>query len=247
MTRFTFLGTGPTGGIAARGKSRRLESSLLLESNASTILIDVTRDFIRQSRAITSLSAVLVTHGHADALGGLPLLGKWQKIHLASALPLYSLNQTLQIIQKNYETIGMFDFRPVQPFAPFKFSDMQITPLAVNHSLTAGFPTVGYHFEFNHSAQTLVYISDVGSWGKRAENFMKCADILIIDGAMWGKRIKAHLTIQTALPELCRWSNKRLILTHIGRTAPPHDTLVGEVKKICAKATVAHDGLRVVV
>jgi phosphoribosyl 1,2-cyclic phosphodiesterase len=34
------------------------------------LLIDVTRDFERQSNAFEDIDAVLVTHAHADACGG---------------------------------------------------------------------------------------------------------------------------------------------------------------------------------
>lgn len=72
-----FLGTGASGGTPGRGRSRRLESSLLLERD-STVLIDVTRDFAEQSKAISHLDTILLTHAHADAAGRLDgVLKSW--------------------------------------------------------------------------------------------------------------------------------------------------------------------------
>jgi hypothetical protein len=60
---------------------------------------------------------------------------------------------------------------------------------------------------------------------------------------MWRRTLFSHLTIDRELPALCRWPVKRILLTQIGRTAPPHDELMDAVRAICAKAAPAWDGM----
>ena len=47
---------------------------------------------------------------------------------------------------------------------------------------------MGYLFEFENEKK-LAYVSDVGSWDRSAEKRMKSADVLVIDGAMWQKKM----------------------------------------------------------
>ena len=60
---------------------------------------------------------------------------------------------------------------------------------------------------------------------------------------MWRRRIFSHLTVDQALPELCRWKVERIVLTQIGRLLPPHAMLEREVARRCARARSAYDGL----
>jgi hypothetical protein len=59
---------------------------------------------------------------------------------------------------------------------------------------------------------------------------------LVIDGAMWQRRLFSHLTIDRELATLCNWPVGRILLTQIGRTAPPHEQLEGAVRHMCPKA-----------
>jgi len=83
-TRVTFLGTGTSQGIPMIGckcpvctsediRDNRLRSSVLVEHNGLSILIDAGPDFRQQLlRAdISDLDAILLTHEHKDHTGGL--------------------------------------------------------------------------------------------------------------------------------------------------------------------------------
>jgi hypothetical protein len=62
---------------------------------------------------------------------------------------------------------------------------------------------------------------------------------------MWRRSLFSHLTIDRELPTLCRWPVERILLTQIGRTAPPHQELERAVRELCPKASPAWDGLTV--
>lgn len=78
--RLRVLGTGAGGGTPGRGRSGRRESSLLI-SDGTALLVDVTRDFAAQAEHLVGidaiLEAILLTHRHRDAIGGLPSLRRW--------------------------------------------------------------------------------------------------------------------------------------------------------------------------
>lgn len=60
---------------------------------------------------------------------------------------------------------------------------------------------------------------------------------------MWHRRLFSHLTIDRELPTLCRWPVARILLTQIGRSAPPHRRLEREVAALCPRADPAWDGM----
>jgi hypothetical protein len=90
----------------------------------------------------------------------------------------------------------------------------------------------------------IVYASDVAYLTRSLERFCRGASVLVIDGAMWGRQIFTHLTIDRALPELCTWKVGRIILTQMGKTLPPHPTLERQVTARCERAMPAYDGMR---
>jgi hypothetical protein len=65
------------------------------------------------------------------------------------------------------------------------------------------------------------------------------------DRAMWRRSLFSHLTIDRELPSLCGWPVERILLTPIGRTAPPHEDLKRAVRDLCPKASPAWDGQRI--
>ncbi len=94
--RIRFLGTGPAEAIPraghddplcrdalAGGRSRRLRSSVLIQENGTSILIDAGPDLRAQlsSEEIRGLSAVFLTHRHSDAAGGVAWLPPELAIH----------------------------------------------------------------------------------------------------------------------------------------------------------------------
>ena len=84
MTRLTFLGTGTSQGVPMIGcgcevcsstdpRDKRLRSSVLVEHEGQSILIDAGPDFRQQMlrAGVSHLDAILLTHNHKDHTGGL--------------------------------------------------------------------------------------------------------------------------------------------------------------------------------
>ncbi|MGB5024421.1 MAG: MBL fold metallo-hydrolase, partial [Saprospiraceae bacterium] len=82
--RITFLGTGTSQGIPVIGctcqvcnsddpRNQRLRTSVWVETDQQSILIDIGPDFRQQAllHGITRIDAILLTHEHADHTAGM--------------------------------------------------------------------------------------------------------------------------------------------------------------------------------
>lgn len=236
--RLVFLGTGASGGTPGKGRSRRHESSLLLESRA-TVLLDVTRDFSVQSRRLRRVDAVLITHAHRDAAGGIPALGRW--LSGRAPVPVLAAPGTISALQRRHRRLGHCDFVPVLPGARRQIGTWTVDALEVPHAADPGVPT--YAWRLRGAAGTLVYASDVARPTDRLRRFAAGADALVVDGATWRRTIYTHLRIDRDLPAICAWEVGRIVLTQIGRSAPTHEQLTQEVRRLCRRASAAFDGL----
>ncbi|MFZ2201959.1 MAG: MBL fold metallo-hydrolase [Microgenomates group bacterium] len=244
MTKLTFLGTGSSGGVKGVGKSRRRETSALIQTECGNVLIDVTRDFAKQARETAGVEVVMLTHGHADASGGVAQLWEWMRKKGRESIFLYAERKTIEVIKRRFARVDHLIFREIKPGKMFMVWDTEILPFRVKHALTKGFPTLGYAFKFEGKG-SLAYASDVGEWDGRAEKILSGATTLVIDGAMWQKRMAAHQTIKELLPRVCRWKNKRILFTQIGKEVPDHEEANRAIKRLCPKAGLAYDGMEV--
>jgi phosphoribosyl 1,2-cyclic phosphate phosphodiesterase len=236
-----FLGTGASSGTPGTGRSHRLESSLFVESGGTRILIDVTRHFTRQSARVKHLDAVLLTHAHRDASGGVAQLREWWLEHGREPLPVYAGEGTLAMLEGRYKRLDHCRLVTARAGSRLRVDGLTVVPLDVPHARNARFPTFAWKLLAGGTA--LVYASDVAELTPELERFCRGASLLVIDGAMWKRRIFSHLTIDETLPALCEWKVERIVLTQLGRSVPSHDELARETARICARAQPAYDGM----
>jgi phosphoribosyl 1,2-cyclic phosphodiesterase len=237
-----FLGTGASGGTPGRARSRRAESSLVLSDRGTRVLIDVTRDFGRQAIALETVDAVLLTHAHRDACGGLPQLRRWWASRRQAPIPVYTAAATIASLSRRLSRLDHCRFVAVAPGERIRVGSLSVSAVEVPHAREADVPTYAYRIEGD---ATLVYASDVAELTGDLRAACEGAGTLVIDGAMWGRRLFSHLTIDAELAELCRWPPERIVLTQIGRTAPMHEALERQVRTRCHRARPAYDGLEI--
>lgn len=236
--RLVFLGTGASGGTPGAGRSRRLESSLLVEATA-TVLLDVTRDFDLQCGRLRRVDAVLLTHAHRDAAGGIPALGRWLAGRVP--VPVLAAPETISALQRRHRRLGHCDFVPIVPGTRRRIGSWAVDAVEVPHASNPRFPT--YAWRLRGGADTLVYASDVARLTTGLRRFAAGAGTLVIDGATWHRTIYTHLRIDRDLPAICDWDVGRILVTQIGRSAPPHEQLARKVRALCRRARPAFDRL----
>jgi phosphoribosyl 1,2-cyclic phosphate phosphodiesterase len=238
--RLRFLGTGASGGTPGSGRSQRLESSLLAQDGTS-VLLDLTRHFGQQSEDVEEIDGVLLTHAHRDASGGVPQLRRWLHERSAAPIDVYASAETIAAVRRRYARLDHCHFIEVRDGERHRIGQLTVSALTVPHALDPSYPT--FAWKLRAASNAIVYASDVASLTSALRRFCRGAALLVIDAALWRRRIFSHLTIDEALPELCRWPVGRILLTQIGRSAPPHEQLPREAAKLCPRAQPAHDGM----
>jgi phosphoribosyl 1,2-cyclic phosphate phosphodiesterase len=243
--RLRFLGTGASGGTPGTGRSRRRESSLFVTHGDTAVLIDVTRDFEEQARDIDRIDAVLLTHAHRDATGGIPQLRRWCARHGQRPLDTYLSAPTRRALESRYVRLDHLRLIPVAAGRGISVGDLGFCAAAVPHAPEPGAQT--FAWRLRAAGGDVVYASDVARLTRRLERFAAGAAVLVLDGAMWRRRLFTHLTADEVLPEVCGWDVGSIVLTQIGRSAPPHGRLERAVAGLCSRARPAYDGLEIAV
>lgn len=236
-----FLGTGASGGTPGRGRSHRRESSLLVQDGI-IVVIDVTRDFTAQVHGLRRIDAVLLTHGHRDAIGGMAQLRRWWLEHAAPRpIDVYLSAETHRVLEARFARLD--HCRPVvaAPGRRLRLGPWRVDCREVPHARERRFATVAWRLA--SPKRRVVYASDVARLTEGLRRFSRDASLLILDGAMWHRRLFSHVTIDEALPRVCGWPVGSIVLTQIGRSAPRHEALDAEVAALCPRARPAYDGM----
>jgi phosphoribosyl 1,2-cyclic phosphate phosphodiesterase len=269
--KLTILGSGPAIAIPRPGhrdrtcrearqagsRSRRRRSSLLVEYRGRHILIDAGPDILEQLEMakIKKPDAVFLTHAHADAAGGVDTLASFLRESKEKPFSLYA---ETAVLKRVLESSSLFHARPktilkiikpqtIIPYRPMSLFGLKITPIRVAHSLTPGFPTVGYLV-----GKKFAYLSDFASIPPRSLKLFKKINILFLDAAMWfGTKMAAHQNTAEAIGLAQKLGAKKLYLTQIGHNYPPHEIAQKEINAYCRKnkikfpVVLAYDGLKI--
>ncbi len=260
MFKALFLGTGAAEGCPREGhtdrqcaaarmpgsRTARRRSSLLIETGLSTILVDAGPDVLLQlaDAKVKKIDAVLLTHAHSDAAGGLNLLGAWLSERGMAWVPLYyPAGADKRIASKMLDS---FDLIPLPNGKDISVGKTKILAFPVRHGMNYDEPTFGYRIG------GLVYASDMEGAPESSLPKMEDAEALVIDGTFWEERsVPGHFTVDAAL-DFCRTLGpKSVYFTQIGHRYPPHE----EAQKLLDErtagmdlpfpVTIAYDGLEI--
>lgn len=255
---FLFLGTGPAEAIPRRGhkdalcrdamkphsKSRRLRSAGILKKGDTTVLFDAGPDIGYQLAAhrVEKIDAVVLTHSHLDAAGGLKALDEWARKR-GVLVPVYTEVPT----RRRYGDFGNLPYQFVKSGGIVKVVDVSIRFFRVRHSLRPGYPTLGFR------VGKFAYASDAASIPGPSLKILQGVSALILDAAFWfGQKYRGHLTPDRALNYAMWLGVERLILTQTGHTYPPHRAAEAFFREFARqrasemKTAIAHDGMRII-
>lgn len=258
-----FLGTGPAVGIPrpghsdlacinARkgGKSRRKRSSALLRDGRTILLVDAGPDVIEQleDAGADSIDAVFLTHGHSDACGGLNMLNRWaSRQSSGTKIPVMTDPVTLKRLQKRFPNLSCLQLIAIRPFDKVAIGKTNIIPFTVKHSPSA--PTFGFLF-----GKKLAYASDLADIPAESQKYLRGVNTFVIDGTFYfGKKVlPSHLTTDEAIAWGRALNARRLFLTQIGHTYPPHAEAERRLRQYLREQKVtkpsvklAYDGLTI--
>lgn len=246
--RLTILGSGTSMGIPVIGCScavctssdphnQRLRASALLEHNGTTILIDAGPDLRTQMlrQRVTQLNALVLTHAHADHIGGIDDLRPFtmrQKVSLPVYGDPYTLGRVRHMFdyvfasQPSLSTRPQLETRSLQP--TFTVGSITVEPLQVMH---------GSHTITAYRFGQIAYITDASAIPEQSMERLRDLDVLILNALRFEPH-PLHFTVDQALAIVAELRPRRAFFTHITHDLD-HATVNAQLP---ATAQLAYDG-----
>ena len=254
MMKVLFLGSGTSTGVPVIGcqcdvclsdnpKNKRLRSSLLVQSDTTTILVDSCPDLRQQAlrHNLTAIDAVIYTHEHLDHTSGFDDMRAfcWRR---EDKLPLYAGAGCLAQLKSMFA----WAFSPqntykgyIRPDAHnhngkvFTVGDIMVTPVPVLHGSVE---TYGYVFRCG--GESFGYVPDIKALPAASAPLLQGLDALAMD-ALTTREHHTHLTVAQCVALMQQLAPTRGYLTHCGH-AVDYDTACAETPEFI---TPAYDGL----
>ena len=247
----TFLGTGTSGGVpmiacncpvctSSDSHDNRLRSSILVQSENTTIVVDTTPDFRTQMlrEKVQKLDAVIFTHPHKDHIAGLDDI-KAFNFFQHKPMDVYANELTQTALQREFPYIFAKDKYPGIPsihlhsisMKPFVIGDIPITPILVFH---LQMPVLAFRFG------KFTYITDANRIERSERAKIAGTDTLVVNALRKTAHI-SHFTLQEAIDLAKELKVPHAYFTHISHQLGKHRNISEELPPNIA---LAYDGLK---
>ncbi|HIE73248.1 MAG TPA: MBL fold metallo-hydrolase [Flavobacteriales bacterium] len=248
--KITFLGTGTSQGIPViacdckvcrsdNPKDNRLRTSVLIEDNNQTIVIDTGPDFRQQMlrENVQKLDAIVYTHQHKDHVAGMDDIRAFN-YKFKKDMDIYCTAEVEEALIREFPYVFSTYKYPGVPEIkvhniknePFNINGVEILPI---EGLHYKLPVLGYRIN------DFVYLTDVSFVSEKEKEKMKGADIIVLDALRKTPHI-SHFTMEQAVELLEELQPKQGYLIHISHLMGLHNEVVKELPDFIKPA---HDGL----
>ena len=222
-------------------KDKRLRSSVMIEVDGQTIVVDTGPDFRQQMlrENVQRVDAILFTHEHKDHIAGLDDVRafnhRWKK-----DMDIYcSENVEIALKREFHYVFSDFDYPGIPKLKlnlfenkEFYINKTKITPIQVMHY---NLPVFGFRIK------DFVYITDVSYISAKEKEKIKGAKVLVID-ALRKKEHISHFTLDQALELINEVKVEKSYLTHISHFMGKHNDLLLDLPE---NVLPAFDGLKI--
>lgn len=243
--------------------NRRRNTSLLIQrkfsdGRTSNVVIDAGKFFYESAIQlfpkfdVRTIDALVITHAHADAVGGFDDLRDWTN-NAQESLPIYLREVDLGVVEqlfyylvdRNKQTggggVAKLSFDTIDS-TPFKADGLELTPLPVEHG--KNWECFGYRFG------DVSYISDASAISEKTADLVRGSEILVLDALRPARTHGTHFTVEEAIDQARRLGVKRTLLvdgTHDIDHVPVNDELAKLKDSEGLDIQYAYDGLEVAV
>ena len=252
--KITFLGTGTSQGVPVIAcdcnvcqskdeKDKRLRSSIMVETNDTTIVIDSGPDFRQQMlrENVKKLDAVVFTHEHKDHVAGLDDVRSFNYIQ-QKAMDVYALERVNQALKREYAYVFSKDKYPGVPQLnlhnitdeKFTIKNVTITPIKVMH---ISLPILAYRIN------DFTYITDASYISEEEKLKIRGSKILVVN-ALRKKKHFSHFCLSEALELIKEINPEKAYITHISHQMG----LTKDIKnELPANVALAYDGQQIII
>ena len=211
-------------------KDKRLRSSILVQSDSTTLVVDTTPDFRYQMlrAGVRKLDAVIFTHPHKDHMAGLDDVRAYNFFQ-RRAMNLYANEMTQEAIVREFPYAfadikypGIPDLRLNRiEKDPFTIGDITIIPVQVWHMKM---PVLGFRFG------NFTYITDANRIDESEKDKIRGSDQVVLNALRHEKHV-SHFSLKEAIAEVQELGVPKAWFTHIshqlGKHADTSSTLPG--------------------
>ncbi len=242
--KITFLGTGTSSGvpmiacdcevcISNNPKDNRLRSSIMVQSETTTIVVDTTPDFRFQMlrQKVKNVNAIIFTHPHKDHIAGLDDVKAFNYFNempiavYANELTQSALKREFYYVfaEHKYPGIPDINLKEIND-TPFLIGDITVTPIKVWH---LHMPVLGFRFG------NFTYITDANRIEDPEKEKIKGSEILVLN-ALRHKKHLSHFTLQEAIDLAHELNIPQTYFTHISHQLGLHDAVSETLPKDCS-------------
>ena len=220
-------------------KDKRLRSSIMVQSEKTTLVVDSGPDFRYQMlrAGVKHLDAIIFTHSHKDHVAGLDDV---RAFNFFSQLPMqvYASDTTQEVIIREFPYAFYESKYPGLPeiklntigLEPFMVGDIPVTPVMVWH---LKMPVLGFRFG------RFTYITDASRIEESEMEKIKGSDVLVLNALRKEKHI-SHFSLGESIDVAKALKISQCYFTHISHQMGLHAEVETELPN---GMHLAYDGL----
>ena len=250
--KITFLGTGTSQGVPLIGcecevcrstnpKDKRLRSSVMIETNGNTFVIDTGPDFRQQMlrENVIKLDAVIFTHEHKDHIAGLDEVRAFNYLS-GKEMDVYATTRVQEALKREFAYVFSGVEYPGIPKiklhtisqAAFEVKGTLFTPVEVFHM---HLPVSGFRIG------DFTYITDANFISDSEKEKIKGSKVIVLN-ALRKEKHPSHYSLDEAIEMLKELAPESAYLIHISHQLGKHAELETELPSFIR---CAFDGLKI--
>lgn len=227
--------------VSEDSEDKRLRSSIMVQSNTTTIVVDTTPDFRTQMlrEHVDKLDAVIFTHSHKDHTAGMDdvkafcfFQGKPMDIYATEATQKALKREFSYVFEaEKYPGVPEINVHTISTKEPFTIGDIPVIPILVHH---LHMPVLAFRFG------DFTYITDANRIDEEEKKKIAGSKIIVVNALRKTPHI-SHFTLQQAIGLVHELKIPEAYFTHISHQLGRHSDVSQELP---VGINLAYDGLK---